>query len=140
VAQELRVDSASAATVLTSVATEPDSTPPPAARSRRGAEPRGLLIAVGFGLLVWAIPVPEGVEPRGWQLLAIFVATVVGIIARPLPMAAVAMIGMTAALVTGTLDDEQVLVGFGRDAVWLVLSAFLLAGTVIRTGLGRRAP
>jgi DASS family divalent anion:Na+ symporter len=138
VVQELRVDGGSAATVLTSVATEVAVGTPPPARGRRGAEPRGLLVALAFGALVWAIPVPAGVEPRGWHLLAIFVATVVGIIARPLPMAAVAMIGMTAALVTGTLDDEEVLLGFGRDAVWLVLSAFLLAGTVIRTGLGRR--
>jgi DASS family divalent anion:Na+ symporter len=149
VAQELRVDGGgSAVTGLTGVRLKPDSTDdvadgpvttrPPAPRVRRGAEPRGLIIALALGAIIWAIPVPAGVEPRGWHLLAIFVATVVGIIVRPLPMGAVAMIGMAAALLTGTLDDEEVLLGFGRDAVWLVLSAFLLAGTVIRTGLGRR--
>ena len=104
----------------------------------RGAHPRGLLISVAAGALVWAVPVPAGIEPRGWHLLAIFVGTVVAVIARPLPMAAVTVIGMAAALVTGTLDIEEVLLGFGRDAVWLVLAAFLFAGTLIRTGLGRR--
>jgi divalent anion:Na+ symporter, DASS family len=104
----------------------------------RGARPGGLLVAVACGLLVWAVPPPEGIEPHGWQLLAIFVATVVGIIARPLPMAAVAIIGMAAAVFTGTLEMEEVLDGFSRDVVWLVVAAFLFAGTFIRTGLGRR--
>lgn len=138
-AQELRIDGGSAVTVVTSAPADVSViTPPPAPRLRRGAEPRGLLAALACGALIWAVPPPAAVDPRGWHLLAIFVATVVGIIARPLPMGAVAMIGMAAALMTGTLDDEQVLLGFSRDAVWLVLSAFLLAGTVIRTGLGRR--
>src|SRR5688572_364940 len=124
---------------ITSGMASPAPDAPPVEKAEwKGAEPRGLLIAVGSGALIWAIPVPEGVDPRGWHLLAIFVATVAGIIARPLPMAAVAMIGMAAALVTGTLDIEEVLIGFSRDAVWLVLAAFLFAGTLIRTGLGRR--
>src|SRR5690554_6160712 len=105
---------------------------------RRGAEPRRLLLALACGAIVWAIPVPDGVEPRGWHLLAIFVATVAGIIARPLPMGAIALVGLAAALVTSTLDIEEVLVGFSRDSVWLVVAAFLFAGTFIRTGLGRR--
>ena len=138
-ADDLRIDGGSTGTGLTSPVSDVSViTPPPSPPRRRGAEPRGLLIALAFGALIWAIPPPPGVNPRGWHLLAIFVATVVAIIARPLPMGAVAMIAMAAALLTGTLDDEQVLIGFSRDAVWLVVSAFLLAGTVIRTGLGRR--
>jgi DASS family divalent anion:Na+ symporter len=87
---------------------------------------------------VWVIPAPDGVDPRGWHLLAIFIGTVAGIIAQALPMGAMAMIGLAAALLTETLDIEEALVGFSRDSVWLVVAAFLLAGTFIRTGLGRR--
>jgi DASS family divalent anion:Na+ symporter len=112
--------------------------PAPAQPRWRGAEPRRLLVAVVCGAVIWAIPPPAGVDARGWHLLAIFVATVVGIIARPLPMGAMAMIGIAATLLTGTLDIEEVLIGFSRDSVWLVVAAFLLAGTFIRTGLGRR--
>jgi DASS family divalent anion:Na+ symporter len=42
-----------------------------------------LLLAV----VIWLIPPPSGVQPRAWHLLAIFVATIVGIITKPLPMA-----------------------------------------------------
>lgn len=33
-----------------------------------------LAAAVGAGLAVWLTPVPEGVDPRAWQLPAVFVA------------------------------------------------------------------
>jgi DASS family divalent anion:Na+ symporter len=101
-------------------------------------QPHRLLIAAGTGALIWLFPVPAGLEPRAWHLLAIFVATVVGIIARPLPIGAVAMIGITVTLLTGTLDIMQVLAGFSNATVWLVVCAFLLAGAFIRTGLGPR--
>jgi DASS family divalent anion:Na+ symporter len=112
--------------------------PPPAPAHRGGAHPRRLLIPLVCGAILWLVPAPAGVDPRGWHLLAIFVATVAGIIAQALPMGAMAMIGMAAALLSETLDIEEALVGFSRDSVWLVVAAFLLAGTFIRTGLGRR--
>ena len=130
------ITGAAAVTVLPDAATERIETTP--AVPRRGADPRRLLVPVVCGTLIWAIPVPEGLEPRAWHLLALFVATVAAIIARPLPMGAVAMIAIAAALLTGTLEMEEVLLGFSRDVVWLVVAAFLFAGTFIRTGLGRR--
>src|SRR5437867_2167565 len=54
------------------------------------------------GILVWALPRPESVDPRAWRLLAIFVATLTGIIAKPLPMGAIALTGIAATLLTRT--------------------------------------
>ena len=104
----------------------------------RGANLWRLVGVLGVGVVLWFIPPPQGLEPKAWHLLAIFVATVAGIIARPLPMGAIAMIGLTVILLTGTLETPQVLAGFGNTTVWLVVSAFLLAGAFIRTGLGPR--
>jgi di/tricarboxylate transporter len=56
---------------------------------------------------IWLIPAPAGVEPRAWHLLAIFVATIVGIILKPLPMGAIAMIGIAVTALTGTLTINQ---------------------------------
>ncbi|MBI4519345.1 MAG: DASS family sodium-coupled anion symporter [Gemmatimonadetes bacterium] len=97
-----------------------------------------MLIAAAVGGLILVLPRPETIEPQGWRLLAIFVATIVGIVARPLPMGAIALIAVGVTVLTGTLDLEEVLDGFSHDVVWLIVSAFLLAGTFIRTGLGRR--
>jgi DASS family divalent anion:Na+ symporter len=56
-----------------------------------------------LALVIWLIPAPSGVEPRAWHLLAIFVATIVGIIVKPLPMGAIALFGIAATALCGSL-------------------------------------
>src|SRR5437879_6658959 len=91
-----------------------------------------------IGILVWSLPRPEAVDPRAWRLLAIFVATLGGIIAKPLPMGAMALIGIAAALVTRTLTITEALSGFSNVTLWLVVCAFFFAAGFIKTGLGAR--
>lgn len=97
-----------------------------------------LVLTVLVGVAIWFAPVPEGVDPKAWQLLAIFVATIVGIISKPLPMGAVAMAGMMATAVTGTLTIGQSLSGFSNTVIWLIVLAFFVARGFIKTGLGAR--
>ena len=90
------------------------------------------------GIVLWFIPEPEGVDARAWNLLAIFVATIVGIISKPLPMGAVAMLGITVTSLTGTLTIGQSLSGFGNSVIWLIVIAFFISRGFIKTGLGAR--
>ncbi|MBI4885669.1 MAG: DASS family sodium-coupled anion symporter [Acidobacteria bacterium] len=99
--------------------------------------PRLALVTL-IGLLIWAAPAPDAVDPRAWRLLAIFVATVAGIIIKPLPIGAMALVGLAAALATRTLTIAEALSGFANATVWLVVSAFFLAAGFIKTGLGAR--
>ena len=97
-----------------------------------------LIIVVAVGVIMWFIPPPEGVKQEAWHLLAIFVATVVGFIAKPLPMGAVAIIGIMMTALTGTLGIGDALSGFGNTVIWLVGAAFFISRAVIKTGLGAR--
>jgi divalent anion:Na+ symporter, DASS family len=97
-----------------------------------------LAIVVAIGLLVWLLPRPMAVDPRAWRLLAIFIGTLVGIIAKPLPMSAIAVIGIACALATRTLTIVEALSGFGNVTLWLVVSAFFFAAGFNKTGLGTR--
>lgn len=97
-----------------------------------------LLPVIAIGVLIWLLPRPDAVDPRAWRLLAIFVATIVGIIAKPLPIGAVAFVGIAATLATGTLSLNEALSGFTNGPLWLVMTAFFLASGFIRTGLGER--
>ncbi len=90
------------------------------------------------GLIIWFSPAPAGVEPAAWHLLAIFVATIVGIIVKPLPMGAVAMIGIAVTALTGTLSINDSLSGFGNSTIWLIVVAFFISRGFIKTGLGAR--
>ena len=96
------------------------------------------MVTVLVGIVLWFIPEPEGVDARAWHLLAIFVATIVGIISKPLPMGAVAMIGITVTALTGTLTIGQSLSGFGNSVIWLIVIAFFISRGFIKTGLGAR--
>jgi DASS family divalent anion:Na+ symporter len=103
-----------------------------------GARPGQLALVLGVGIIIWALPRPASVEPRAWRLLAIFVATVLGIIAKPLPMGATAIVGMAIAVATRTLTTAEALSGFSNATVWLVVTAFFIAAGFIKTGLGAR--
>ncbi len=97
-----------------------------------------LLVTLAVGSVLWFVPPPEGVTQEAWHLLAIFVATIVGIIAKPLPMGAVALIGIVATALTGTLSIGAALSGFAVPTIWLVGAAFFVSRAIIKTGLGAR--
>jgi len=93
-----------------------------------------ILVAV----LIWLLPSPAGVTPKAWHLLAIFAATIAGLILQPLPMGAVVLVGTMTTALTNTLSISDALNGFANATVWLIFAAFLFARGFIKTGLGRR--
>jgi DASS family divalent anion:Na+ symporter len=103
-----------------------------------GANIKPTLISLTVGLGLWFIPVPEGLTLQVWHLFAIFAATLTAIILKPLPMGAVAILGIAACAMTGTLTIEQAVSSYSNKIIWLVLSAFLIARGFIKTGLGSR--
>ena len=97
-----------------------------------------LAVVVLVGAAIWLVPEPAGVQPRAWHLLAVFVAMMVGIVLRPLPMGAVAFVAAAFAVLSGTLTIAEATAGFGNTVVWLVVAAFFIATAFVKTGLGTR--
>jgi DASS family divalent anion:Na+ symporter len=96
------------------------------------------IAVVAAALVVLALPAPPGITPESWRLFAIFAATIVGSIVRPVPAGAVVFLGVTTIALTGTLPPARALSGYADPLVWLVLCAFFMARGVLKTGLGRR--
>ena len=90
------------------------------------------------GLAILMIPPPAGIAPQGWRLLAIFAATIVGSIFQPVPGAAVVLLGVSAAALSGALPIAEALGGYADPIVWMVLAAFFISRGMVNTGLGRR--
>ncbi|WP_374950732.1 anion permease [Mucilaginibacter sp.] len=106
---------------------------------------KSFAITLVVGLIIWFIPVPDGVKPNAWHLLAIFVATIVGIILKAAPMGTMAMLGITLCAATQVLAPgkpidaiKNALSGFGNSTIWLIGLAFFIARGFIKTGLGNR--
>jgi DASS family divalent anion:Na+ symporter len=97
-----------------------------------------LAIPIAVGLVLAMIPEPRGVDHRGWELFAIFVATVLGIILKPFPMGVIALLGLTVAVVTRTMSFADAFSGFSNEVSWLIVFAFFVARGFIVTGLGTR--
>ena len=99
---------------------------------------KNLGISVAVGAAVWLLPTPAGVTTQAWHLLALFLATIVGIITKPLPLGAVAMLGLGATMLTGTLTFPVAFSAFASEIPWLIAIAFWLSGGFIKSGLGSR--
>lgn len=104
-----------------------------------------LLITVVVGLAIWFIPAPEGVKPQAWHLLAIFLATILGIILKAAPMGTLCMLAIAIVACTGVLAPGDPaksitlsLSSFGDKVIWLIGISFFIARGFIKTGLGSR--
>ena len=88
-------------------------------------------------LFLWFVPI-AGLTPTQSHLLAIFVATIVALVAQPVPMGVSVLVAITMLALTRTLTPAQALSGFSNVTVWLVFTAFLFARAVTATGFGTR--
>ncbi|MGL5512511.1 MAG: DASS family sodium-coupled anion symporter, partial [Sporomusa sp.] len=96
------------------------------------------ILTVLVGVAIWFLPPPPGLKPEALHLFAIFVAVILGFILKPLPMGAVAFIGISFTAFGGVLKFNEALSGFANSTIWLIVAAFLFAKGFIKTGLGRR--
>ncbi|MBA3767569.1 MAG: DASS family sodium-coupled anion symporter [Acidobacteria bacterium] len=119
-----------------------DSVAAPDPEDERAGERRSRIIKwaiiVACALAVAFAPVPAGITAQSWRLLAIFIATIIGSILRPVPGGAVVLLGITALALSGALPVNEALRGYADPIVWLVLAAFMISRGMIKTGLGRR--
>ncbi len=103
-----------------------------------GAKPLPFLSILTFAMVLWFLPTPAGLEDRTWHLFVIFISTIISIIAKPLPMGSIAIVVFAICTMTKTLTLQQTLSSFSSKIVWLVVIAFLIARSFIKTGFGSR--
>ncbi|CAI2468429.1 Inner membrane protein ybhI [Serratia proteamaculans] len=104
------------------------------------------LCAVVAALLIWfVIPVPEGVEPNAWHLLALFIGTIIAIIGKAMPIGAVSVVAIALVAVTGVTNPgkpgaalNDALSGFSNQLIWLIGFSIMISLSLNKTGLGAR--
>ncbi|MDF4915601.1 anion permease [Vibrio parahaemolyticus] len=97
-----------------------------------------MLLLVAIGCILWFIQTPEGLTDQAWQMMAIFVTTVLSLILAPLPLGAMALMGLTLATLLGVLPIKTALTGFAHPTIWMIAAAFFISRGFITTGFGRR--
>ncbi|CAM8958295.1 unnamed protein product [Rhodiola kirilowii] len=92
------------------------------AKPAQGAKIVPFVLSVGIGLLLrFAVPKPVELTVQAWQLLAIFLSTIAGLVLSPLPVGAWAFLALTVTVV-----------------IWLIVISFFFARGFVKTGLWNR--
>jgi len=106
-----------------------------------------------LGVFIWFLPVPHGLEAyiydqhttdlpftpqMTWHLFAVFITAIFAVIFKAMPIVTSAILGVSIAVLTGTLTPKQAFSGFSEDWILLIIVAFLIARGVIKSGLGKR--
>jgi DASS family divalent anion:Na+ symporter len=90
------------------------------------------------------IPCPEGLTPKAWGLVAVFLTTIVAIILKVMPigvMAMMAIVIVALSQVTSTSSKGAIadaLGSFSSPLIWLIVVAILISRGLKKTGLGNR--
>lgn len=96
-------------------------------------------MSVGIGLAVrFLVQKPVEVTQQAWQLLAIFLSTIAGLVLSPLPVGAWAFLGLTMTVLTQTLSFSAAFSAFTNEVIWLIVISFFFARGFVKTGLGDR--
>ncbi len=110
-----------------------------------GFKPIPAAIALALALIIWfGIPVPEGVTPQAWHLLAMFVGVIAAIIGKAMPIGALSILAITLVALTGVTADKpsdairDALSSFGSSLIWLIGAAIMISRGLLKTGLGAR--
>lgn len=93
---------------------------------------------LAIALAIWFAPPPGAVTAVAWHLFALFAATILGVVIGAFPIFTAAVIGLAAAVLSGTLTPEAAYAGFANPTIVLIVVAFLVARAVEKSGLGER--
>jgi DASS family divalent anion:Na+ symporter len=88
--------------------------------------------------IIWFSPTPAGLPTPAWHMLAIFVATIVGLLMEPIPASALMFLALAFSILSKVLSEGKALIGYTNSTVWLIFCAYVISIGFIRTGLGRR--
>ncbi len=112
-----------------------------------------IIAPIMLGLIIFAIPTPDGLSINTWIYVSIFAGLILGLILEPLPPAFIGVIAVTLCVLfkvgpKGSGDPEVIikakdainwgLSGFSNSAVWLIFIAFIISSGFSKTGLGER--
>ncbi|MPW44896.1 DASS family sodium-coupled anion symporter [Acinetobacter guerrae] len=110
-----------------------------------GFKPIPAAISCALTLIIWfIIPIPQGVTPEAWHLLAMFVGVIAAIIGKALPIGAIAIIAITLVALTGVTNPKpseaikDALSSFANPLIWLIGVSIMISKGLQKTGLGAR--
>ena len=95
-------------------------------------------VAAALFAILWWTPPPTGLSVQAWRLFAIFATAIAAVVIGALPILTASVFAVAVAVLTGVLAPGDAYAGFGNGTILLIVIAFLVAGAVVKCGLGAR--
>ena len=95
-------------------------------------------LIIGIGLFLLTPLRPATITVAGWHMFAIFLATIIACITKPLPIAGVSIIAYVTIIGLGLVEMKPALSAFADSTPWTIAMAYMIARGFTKTGLGRR--
>ena len=95
------------------------------------------LLPLLIPIVLLLLPVPAGLSVQSWQLFAVYIGAILGLMLRPVPEAVVLLVAIG---ISGIFfkNTNAVLSGYASASAWLVFTAFMVGQAFVETGLGSR--
>ena len=95
-------------------------------------------IVLALGVVVGAIALPSDLAADGRAALAVTLLAVIGWTLTRIPDTTVAILAAVAMVATGALPGEALEASLGHPMIWLMLSAFVIGGVLVASGVAER--
>src|SRR6188768_3025016 len=95
-------------------------------------------VTVALIAAVWWTAPPEGLSVQAWRLFALFAGAIFSVVVSALPILTASVLAVAVAVLTGLLQPADAYAGFGNGTILHIVVAFLVAGSVVKCGLGAR--
>lgn len=95
-------------------------------------------LIIGIVLFLLTPLRPATITVAGWHMFAIFLATIIACITKPLPIAGVSIIAYVTIIGLGLVQMKPALSAFADSTPWTIAMAYMIARGFTKTGLGRR--
>ncbi|MFQ5796366.1 MAG: SLC13 family permease [Candidatus Bipolaricaulia bacterium] len=101
-------------------------------------EERWLFIGLLIGLIILALPTPEGLTPEGKRVLVITAVATLLFITEPIPLPAIALLIVIFQVVMGIGEPTEVARSFMSDSVFFIMGSLMIAVALVKQKLDRR--
>ncbi|ALC17932.1 anion transporter [Desulfuromonas soudanensis] len=90
------------------------------------------------GAVLFCLSPPSGLSHQGYHALIVFGACVILWVSGLLPLAVTSLLAMAVIPLLGILETKKTYALFGNEAIFFILSAFILAAAMTGSGLSTR--
>jgi len=102
------------------------------------------IICLAVILLIYNLPKPAGLTLDAWHFIAIFVAAILGIILKVMPIGVMSVMAIAAVAISQTTAPTSAkavadaLSSYNNPLIWLIVISVMVSRGLIKTGLGAR--